>query len=72
MAEREAGKLRAVQLADTIREYAGSWVAVKNGQVVETAQSPGLLSMRLHERQITDATILRSPRLGEPELVGLG
>ena len=72
MAETGTGKLEAVQLADAIREYAGLWVAVKNGQVVEAAESPGLLSMRLSEREITDATILRSPRLGEPELVGLG
>lgn len=72
MAQERAGKLRAVQLADAIRDYAGLWVAVKNGQVVETAETPGLLSMRLFEREITDATILRSPRLDEPELVGLG
>ena len=72
MAEREAGKLTAVDLADAIREFAGLWVAVKNGEVVETAESPGLLSMRLHDRDITDATVLRSPRLDEPELVGLG
>ena len=50
MAERGTGKLEAVQLADAIREHAGLWVAVKNGQVVEAAESPGLLSMRLSER----------------------
>jgi hypothetical protein len=64
--------MQAVQLANAIREYAGLWVAVRNGEVVETAESPGLLSMRLHDREITDATIVRSPRLDEPELVGLG
>ncbi len=64
--------MQAVQLANAIREYAGLWVAVRNGEVVETAESPGLLSMRLHDREISDATIVRSPRLDEPELVGLG
>ena len=58
--------------ADVIRPSAGLWVAVKHGEVVETAESPGLLSMRLHDRVIMDATILRSPRLDEPEPVGLG
>ena len=72
MAERGAGKLEAVHLADAIRDYAGLWVAVKKGEVVETAETPGLLSMRLHDREITDATVVRSPRLDEPELVGLG
>jgi len=65
-------KARSVPLADIIRPYAGLWVAVKNLQVVETAETAGLLSMRLAERQITDATIVRSPRVDEIGMVGLG
>jgi uncharacterized protein DUF5678 len=72
VAETGEGKMQPVPLADAIREYPGLWVAVKGGAVVETAETPGLLSMRLHEREITDATIIRSPRLDEAELVGLG
>lgn len=64
--------MQPLPLADVIRHYAGLWVAVKRGEVVETAETPGLLSLRLHERQITDATVIRSPLLDEPELVGLG
>lgn len=72
MAETGEGKMQPVPLADVIREYPGLWVAVKGGAVVETAETPGLLSMRLHEREITDATVIRSPHLDEAELVGLG
>jgi len=39
---------------------------------VELAETAGLLAMRLRERNICDATIVRAPALGEPELVGLG
>ncbi len=72
MPQAGGGKMQPLQLADVIRNYPGLWVAVKHGEVVETAESPGLLSMRLQERQITDATVIRSPRLDEPELLGLG
>ncbi|MDP9401933.1 MAG: hypothetical protein M3P85_01060 [Actinomycetota bacterium] len=65
-------KVKPVDLAGAIRPFAGLWVAVKERQVVEAAETPGLLSKRLSERQIRDATIVRSPRLDEPELVGLG
>lgn len=65
-------KMEPIPLADAVRRYAGLWVAVKHGEVVEAAESPGLLSLRLRERNISDATIVRSPALTEAELVGLG
>jgi len=65
-------KLAPVALAELLEPHAGLWVAIKRGQVVEVAENPGLLSMRLQERQIRDATIIRAPRPEEPELVGLG
>jgi len=61
-----------VPLADLLREHPGQWVAVKRGEVVEAAESPGLLVQRLHDREIRDATIVRAPFLNEPDLVGLG
>jgi hypothetical protein len=55
-----------------LRNYPGLWVAVKGLEVVEAAESPGLLSLRLQERQVRGATIMRAPQLDEDDLVGLG
>lgn len=65
-------RLQPVNLAAVIRPYAGNWVAVKQGRVVEAAETPYALSLRLRQRGIRDATIIRSPRREEAELVGLG
>jgi hypothetical protein len=54
------------------REYAGSWVALKDGVVVDARPTPYELVSALHERGITDTTIIRAPDHDEPELVGLG
>jgi len=54
------------------REYAGSWVAMKDGVVVDARQTPYELVSALHERGIKDTTIIRAPDVNEPELVGLG
>lgn len=53
-------------------EYAGNWVAVRDGEVVEAWENPYGLVQRLRERMIDDATIVRCPPAGEPQLVGLG
>lgn len=54
------------------KEYAGSWVALKGGAVVDARQTPYELVAALHARGITDTTIIRVPGFDEPELVGLG
>ena len=54
------------------RQFAGKWVAVKDGIVVEAWDHPHGLVMRLSERGIKGATIMRCPGVGEPLLVGLG
>ena len=54
------------------RDYAGLWVAVQDGNVVETWDHPYGLVQRLRERMINDATIVRCPPGDEPQLVGLG
>lgn len=40
--------------------------------MVDVRDSPYALVQALHERDITDATIIRAPDVGETELVGLG
>jgi|GEM_PF-2233263 len=59
-------------IADAQVEYAGLWVALKDGRVVDARPTPYELTMALHERDITDTTIVRMPGTDEPELVGLG
>lgn len=59
-------------IADAQVEFAGLWVALKDGMVVEARSTPYELTMALHERDITDTTIVRMPGTDEPELVGLG
>ena len=54
------------------RQHAGSWVALKDGVVVDARRTPYELMTALHERGITDTTVIRAPDLDEPELVGLG
>lgn len=45
------------------REYAGNWVAVRDGVVVEAWGNPYGLVQRLRERMIDDATISAVRRL---------
>ncbi len=54
------------------RQWAGSWVAVKDGEVVDARATPDMLVLALRERDIEGATIFRCPAGDEPELVGLG
>jgi hypothetical protein len=62
----------SVDLSEALRSCPGKWVAVRQGQMVDVADSPYALVQALHEREITDATIIRAPDVDEPELVGLG
>lgn len=52
--------------------WAGLWVAVKDGEVVDARPTPDALVLALRHRDIVGATILRCPAEDEPELVGLG
>lgn len=54
------------------REFAGLWVALKRGEVVEACTTPYELIAALHSKSIRDTTIIRVPGLDESELVGLG
>lgn len=53
-------------------EYAGCWVAIVDGDVVDANQSPYDLVASLQERGITGSTIVRVPAENEPETVGIG
>ena len=61
-----------VQIADQLREYAGLWVALRKDCVIDAAETPDRLLMRLRDRGIQDAKILRAPAENEAVLVGLG
>jgi hypothetical protein len=60
------------QLAPDLTEYAGLWVAIRDGRVVEAHRTPDELVAALHRRDITDATVMRLPGEYDKELVGLG
>jgi len=54
------------------RRYAGLWVAVKDGVVVETRTTPDALVLALRQRDIVGTVIFRCAAEDEAELVGLG
>jgi hypothetical protein len=56
----------------TLRRLPGLWVAIRDGEAVEAHESPYALAMRLHERGITDAAIVRAPATDEPITIGVG
>jgi hypothetical protein len=61
-----------MRLVELQAEYAGRWVAVKDGVVIDVRENPYQLTMSLAERHVQDATIFRVPAVNDPELVGLG
>jgi len=61
-----------IRIADALREVPGKWVALKNRQIVEVAETPDTLYRHLKDRGIQGATIMRSPGEYEPLQVGLG
>jgi hypothetical protein len=65
-------RLEPVRLSELMHQCPGKWVALRDGQILEVRETFDQLVLALHERAITDATILRSPDEHEVELVGLG
>jgi hypothetical protein len=59
-------------IAEAQEQFAGAWVAMKDGKIVEARRTPYELIQTLHERDITNTTIVRIPDTDEPELVGMG
>lgn len=61
-----------IHLGELLRGFAGKWVAIRDGEVVEVADTPYALVARLRERSIEDASVIRAPAEGEPEMVAFG
>jgi hypothetical protein len=61
-----------IRIADLLREAPGKWVALKGHRLVDVAETPDALHVRLKERGIRGATIMRSPGEHEPLQIGLG
>jgi hypothetical protein len=65
-------QVQPVALANLLRQVPGKWVALRNDEIVEARDTLDELAASLEEQGIKDATVMRSPKEGEPELVGLG
>ncbi len=59
-------------VAEIQQQYPGLWVAVVDGQVIDSRENPHALAVALLNHGVAVATILRCPAVDEPELVGLG
>jgi hypothetical protein len=57
---------------EVLREFAGRWVAVRDGEVVDANDTFDGLVVRLRELRERGTTIMRVPSEGEPEPVGFG
>jgi len=66
---RAATPIQTGMLADAVK---GQWVAMHNGEVVEAGATFHEVMVRLHDRDITNVTVMRVPAEQEAELVGLG
>jgi hypothetical protein len=64
--------LEPVRLAALLRQVPGKWVAIHDGEIVVARDTFDQVVMDLNDRNITDATIMRSPAEHEVELVGMG
>lgn len=60
------------QLAPDLADYAGLWVAIDGGRVVDAHRVPDRLLARLRDQGITDVTVMPLPAANAKELVGLG
>lgn len=64
--------MEPMPLPQILEGLEGFYVAIKNGEAVEVARTLEKLGENLRRRGIRDASILRAPERGEPELVGVG
>jgi hypothetical protein len=61
-------------LAAVMRETPGLWIAVDRAtnELREVADSPYQLAAKIRERGLKNVTMLRSPDVIDPEMVGFG
>ncbi len=58
--------------AETLREFAGKWVAIRDGKVLAAFETFDRVYEYLEGERERGATILRVPAEDEPEMVGFG
>jgi hypothetical protein len=63
---------RPVADSETLRDFGGKWVAIRDGQVIAAFETFDAVYEYLHSKREVGATILRVPAENEPELVGFG
>lgn len=66
--------MEPLPLPDLLQGLEGKWVALRDGKVIEVADSSDALFRRLRSKRIRDAAVMRVPSEREhgAELVGLG
>jgi Family of unknown function (DUF5678) len=66
--------MEPLRLSEMLRGLEGKWVAIRDGEVVEAADTADALFKRLRSKRIQDASVLRVPTEKDhgAELVGLG
>ena len=64
--------LEPIRLAELLNNVPGQWVALRDGEIVDARSKLDDLVRVLHERDITDVTVVRAPAEHEAEMVGLG
>jgi hypothetical protein len=72
MADQPRRTLEPVRTSHVTAQVKGQWVAMRNGEIVEVGATFDEVMLRLHDREITDVTVIRIPADTEAELVGLG
>lgn len=72
MANERIRSYEPLRLAPDLDQYAGMWVAIKDGNVIEVRRTADEVVEALHRRDITGAFVMRIPREDDKELVGLG
>lgn len=68
----QASRRPSFSIAALQGEFAGCWVAILDGEVVDANESPYDLVASLQRRRITNSTIVRVPAENDPETVGIG
>lgn len=70
-----------LELELDLQQFTGKWVAIRSQKIIDAADTPYALVMKLHSRGIIDihsgdptpdVTIVRAPDVDEALLVGLG
>lgn len=61
-----------VAIGELLRQVPGKWVALRNGEIIESRETLDQLALVLKQNGIKDVTVMRAPGTGEVELVGFG